>query len=220
MQASSASNAAPTHATDVLIVGGGPGGCTAALQLARHGVRCTLIEKAVFPRDKVCGDALSGKVMRVLGRIDPGLVERVNANAHRMASWGSPSWPREAGRFACPSPATLAWASRQERSCRGWTSMRSSLTRCGAARPPASWKAHRPSPTRARAVAGRSSHAVPRDRPRSVAGSSSRRTVPTCTSRARWPACPWSRATTPPGYAPTTAASPTSTRTASSSCTS
>ena len=88
MQASSASNAAPTHATDVLIVGGGPGGCTAALQLARYGVRCTLIEKAVFPRDKVCGDALSGKVMRVLGRIDPDLVERVNANAHRMASWG------------------------------------------------------------------------------------------------------------------------------------
>lgn len=88
MQASSASNAAPTHATDVLIVGGGPGGCTAALQLARHGVRSMLVEKAVFPRDKVCGDALSGKVMRVLGRIDPNLVERVNADAHRMASWG------------------------------------------------------------------------------------------------------------------------------------
>ena len=94
MRAPSGSNtkdngpSASSHATDVLIVGAGPGGCTAALQLARHGVRTMLIEKAVFPRDKVCGDALSGKVMRVLGRIDPDLVARVNAHAHRMPSWG------------------------------------------------------------------------------------------------------------------------------------
>ncbi len=74
--------------TDVLIVGGGPGGSTAALQLARLGVRAVVVEKAVFPRDKVCGDALSGKVMRVLERIDPQLVQLVNADARRMPSWG------------------------------------------------------------------------------------------------------------------------------------
>jgi geranylgeranyl reductase family protein len=74
--------------TDVCIIGGGPGGCAAALQLAKHGVRTTLIEKAVFPRDKVCGDALSGKVMRTLDRIDPALAAQVNADAHRMPSWG------------------------------------------------------------------------------------------------------------------------------------
>jgi geranylgeranyl reductase family protein len=74
--------------TEVLILGGGPGGCAAALQLARHGVQAVLVEKAVFPRDKVCGDALSGKVMRTLERLDPGLAAQVNAHAQRMPSWG------------------------------------------------------------------------------------------------------------------------------------
>jgi len=74
--------------TDICIIGGGPGGCAAALQLAKHGVRSTLIEKATFPRDKVCGDALSGKVMRTLERLDPALAARVNTDARRMPSWG------------------------------------------------------------------------------------------------------------------------------------
>lgn len=74
--------------SDICIIGGGPGGCAAALQLARQGVRSILIEKASFPRDKVCGDALSGKVMRTLERLDPFLAARVNADAHRMPSWG------------------------------------------------------------------------------------------------------------------------------------
>jgi geranylgeranyl reductase family protein len=72
----------------VLILGGGPGGCSAALQLAKRGMQAVLVEKAVFPRDKVCGDALSGKVMRTLERIDPALAAQVNADAHRMPSWG------------------------------------------------------------------------------------------------------------------------------------
>lgn len=72
----------------VLILGGGPGGCSAALQLAKRGMQAVLVEKAVFPRDKVCGDALSGKVMRTLERIDPALAAQVNADGHRMPSWG------------------------------------------------------------------------------------------------------------------------------------
>jgi len=72
----------------VLILGGGPGGCAAALQLAKRGVPAVLVEKAVFPRDKVCGDALSGKVMRTLERLDPTLAAQVNADALRMPSWG------------------------------------------------------------------------------------------------------------------------------------
>lgn len=74
--------------TPVLILGGGPGGCAAALRLASLGVKATLVEKANFPRDKVCGDALSGKVMRTLERIAPELVDRVRVDAHRMPSWG------------------------------------------------------------------------------------------------------------------------------------
>lgn len=72
----------------ICILGGGPGGCTAALELAKLGVPAILVEKAVFPRDKVCGDALSGKVMRTLERVDLDLATQVNSHASRMPSWG------------------------------------------------------------------------------------------------------------------------------------
>lgn len=74
--------------SEVCILGAGPGGCAAALQLAKLGRKAVVLEKAAFPRDKVCGDALSGKVMRTLERLDPVLAERVNSDAHRMPSWG------------------------------------------------------------------------------------------------------------------------------------
>lgn len=74
--------------TDVLIVGAGPGGCAAALSLAKHGVQALLVDKAVFPRDKVCGDALSGKVMRSLERLAPELAVRLRADTRQLPSWG------------------------------------------------------------------------------------------------------------------------------------
>lgn len=47
---------------DILIAGAGPAGTTAALHLLGSGLQILLLDKAVFPRDKVCGDALSGNV--------------------------------------------------------------------------------------------------------------------------------------------------------------
>ena len=47
-----------------------------------------MIEKAIFPRDKVCGDALSGKVMRTLERLDPSLATQVKKDARAHPSWG------------------------------------------------------------------------------------------------------------------------------------
>ncbi len=55
---------------DVIVAGGGPGGSTTASFLAREGTRVLLLDKATFPRDKPCGDAISGKsatVLRELG---------------------------------------------------------------------------------------------------------------------------------------------------------
>jgi geranylgeranyl reductase family protein len=74
--------------TDVCILGGGPGGATTAIQLAKHGAKALLLEKNTFPRDKVCGDALSGKVMRTLERLDPTLAATVKAESAAMPSWG------------------------------------------------------------------------------------------------------------------------------------
>ena len=46
---------------DAIVVGGGPGGSSAAGYLAMAGKKVLLIEKDVWPRDKICGDAVGGK---------------------------------------------------------------------------------------------------------------------------------------------------------------
>ena len=85
--------------TGACIIGAGPGGCAAALQLAKHGVDTLLIDKAKFPRDKVCGDALSGKVVRALERLDPALAVELRGHAALMPSWG--------GTFTAPNGSSL-----------------------------------------------------------------------------------------------------------------
>ena len=56
---------APTSA-DVIIVGAGPGGSTTAAYLARAGLDVLVLEKAHFPREKVCGDGLTPRASREL----------------------------------------------------------------------------------------------------------------------------------------------------------
>ena len=53
---------------DVLIVGAGPAGALAALMLARAGVRVQVVDRARFPRDKLCGDTLNPGALRILAR--------------------------------------------------------------------------------------------------------------------------------------------------------
>ncbi len=52
---------------DVIVVGGGPGGSTAARFCAKAGVKTLLIEKERLPRYKPCGGCLSAKTVRLLG---------------------------------------------------------------------------------------------------------------------------------------------------------
>ena len=54
----------------VLVVGGGPGGASAAFWLARRGVDVLLVEKKHYPREKACGDGLTPRAVRQL--IDMG----------------------------------------------------------------------------------------------------------------------------------------------------
>ncbi|RMG78072.1 MAG: geranylgeranyl reductase family protein [Bacteroidetes bacterium] len=62
--------------TKVCIVGAGPAGAATALRLSYLGIPSVLVDKAVFPRDKVCGDAISGKVTTLLNRLDPAILKR------------------------------------------------------------------------------------------------------------------------------------------------
>ncbi len=61
--------------TDVLVVGAGPAGATAAFQLSRLGIETLVVDRAVFPRDKVCGESLS-----------PGAISRLRS----MEMWHPP----------------------------------------------------------------------------------------------------------------------------------
>lgn len=54
---------------DALIVGAGPCGCAAASTLARAGHRTALLDRAVFPRTKLCGGLLTWKTRLMLNRL-------------------------------------------------------------------------------------------------------------------------------------------------------
>ncbi len=51
---------------DVIVVGAGPAGASAAYHLAGAGVDVLLLEKSAFPRDKICGDGLTPRAVRQL----------------------------------------------------------------------------------------------------------------------------------------------------------
>jgi len=71
-----------------LISGAGPAGAATALFLAKKGIASTIVDKAVFPRDKICGDALSGKVVEVLRKLDENLIAEIEQSETAIGSWG------------------------------------------------------------------------------------------------------------------------------------
>src|SRR5688500_64244 len=52
--------------TDIVVVGGGPAGAATAWFLAKAGVDVTIVDRAAFPRDKVCSEYLSPQASRIL----------------------------------------------------------------------------------------------------------------------------------------------------------
>lgn len=74
--------------SEIIVIGAGPGGCTAALSLAKQGIPVLLVDQATFPRDKICGDALSGKVVMTLRRLGEELPKELKSEAYAIPSHG------------------------------------------------------------------------------------------------------------------------------------
>ena len=55
---------------DVVITGAGPAGCACALALHGSGLRVVMVEKDIFPRDKICGDAIPGLAFKAMDKIN------------------------------------------------------------------------------------------------------------------------------------------------------
>ena len=77
---------------DAIIVGAGPAGTSAALYANKLGLKCILLDKALFPRDKICGDALSGKTVRILRELEllDGIENLEGSDINRI-TFGGPS---------------------------------------------------------------------------------------------------------------------------------
>ncbi|MEQ8302824.1 MAG: geranylgeranyl reductase family protein [Cyclobacteriaceae bacterium] len=84
---------------DIVIVGAGPAGCACAYQLRDSGLKVALIDKDSFPRDKICGDALSADVINQFYRMETELGEQLKHFVHKTNSHGV--------RFVGPNHVTL-----------------------------------------------------------------------------------------------------------------
>ena len=83
---------------DVLVVGAGPSGSSAAAWAARTGHDVLVVDASVFPRDKACGDGLTPRAMVELQRLGLGdwLDGRIGHHGLRLAGFGSEvevRWP-------------------------------------------------------------------------------------------------------------------------------
>jgi 2-polyprenyl-6-methoxyphenol hydroxylase-like FAD-dependent oxidoreductase len=109
-----------TGESDALVIGAGPTGCAAGITLARRGFRVTVVDRAVFPRDKTCGDAISNDGVEILRRlgVEPLLGEAPRATVARSAA-GFPT-----------APASRASTSARASSCRATTWTTACAARC------------------------------------------------------------------------------------------
>ena len=75
--------------TSGIIIGAGPAGAGTSFFLSKFGIPHIVIEKDTFPRDKVCGDACSGKTALVINRANPDWLSEILGDPNSfLPSWG------------------------------------------------------------------------------------------------------------------------------------
>ncbi|MFA5246520.1 MAG: geranylgeranyl reductase family protein [Candidatus Micrarchaeia archaeon] len=73
-----------TSEYDVIVCGGGPGGSSTVAFLSDAGRKVLFLEKVTFPRDKTCGDAISGKSMHIIKKL--GLYEKISKTPNAIVN--------------------------------------------------------------------------------------------------------------------------------------
>eukprot|EP01100_Stratorugosa_tubuloviscum_P006555 TRINITY_DN281_c0_g1_i1.p1 TRINITY_DN281_c0_g1~~TRINITY_DN281_c0_g1_i1.p1 ORF type:complete len:498 (-),score=262.92 TRINITY_DN281_c0_g1_i1:143-1636(-) len=73
---------------DVLIIGAGPAGSVAGYHLAQNGVKVVMIDKKKFPRDKICGDAVTTIAQNLMREMGINLGQMVQDNEAFFAQNG------------------------------------------------------------------------------------------------------------------------------------
>lgn len=91
---------------EICIVGAGPAGSTTALFLNKLGVPCILLDRAVFPRDKICGESYDGHVTHTLKRLDPALLERLRGRVLECRKYALVNSSSERVEVVFPATAT------------------------------------------------------------------------------------------------------------------
>lgn len=85
---------------DVIVVGAGPAGAATATELAQMGHDVLLLDRAPFPRDKTCGDAVSEDVIQFMQRL--GMADKI-----RQAEARGEFYPLDSIRIVSPKGYVL-----------------------------------------------------------------------------------------------------------------
>lgn len=74
--------------TDVCIIGAGPAGATASLYLSKNKINHIIIDKAIFPRNIVCGEAFRGtNIFWALEHLDPNYIKELRSTTVDRMKW-------------------------------------------------------------------------------------------------------------------------------------
>lgn len=87
---------APSNAVDVLIIGAGPSGASAAIHAARRGFSVLLTDQSSFPRDKTCGDGLTPRAITQLRALGIDVTSRYHNQGLKLHGFGGSQtvpWP-------------------------------------------------------------------------------------------------------------------------------